>query len=401
MTQLKRRLGFWLLTCYGLGTTLGAGIYVLIGEVAARAGYLTPISFLIAGLLALPSALSFAELASRYPKSAGEAVYIKQAFQSNGLAFVVGVLVATSGIVSAATMINGFMNYLQDFFVSDANMTRVALTLSLGTLAAWGIKQSVGFAAIITVLEAGALLVISGFGATLIIENPNAQSLPLDPIAVFAVFGGALLAFYAFIGFEDMVNVAEEVIDIKTNMPRAIITTLIVTTGLYILVSWVAVSAIPSTELSQSKAPLAHLFSRSSGFSSAPISLIALLAIINGALVQIIMASRVFYGMAAQNWLPKALSHVNKRTGTPVRATVIITGLTGFFALALPLAELAALTSTLILSVFALVNLSLVRIKLKSEPIQGFQIPIWVPLTGTAASGAFVMLRIVQVLELY
>ena len=141
MARLKRKLGFWLLTCYGVGTTLGAGIYVLVGEVAARAGHFTPLSFLIAGILALPSALSFAELAGRFPKSAGEAVYVNQAFKSNGLAFIIGILVALSGIVSAATMINGFMNYLQDFFTSDPLATRILTTFFLGGLAAWGIKQ--------------------------------------------------------------------------------------------------------------------------------------------------------------------------------------------------------------------------------------------------------------------
>lgn len=389
MAQLKRRLGFWLLTSYGVGTTLGAGIYVLVGEVAAEAGYYAPLSFLLAGLLALPSGLAFAELSARYPKSAGEAVYLQAAFAKPILATCVGLLVAASGIISAATLLNGFTGYLSTFIEVPHRTAVVGAVAILSFLCILGIKESIGFAAVITIVEIGALLLISFIGAGLIEPSEVPKVIGSSPLHPIGILAGGLIAFYAFIGFEDMVNVAEEVIDIKKNMPRAIIATLVMTCGLYLLVSFVAVFSVGPDILAAQSAPLAHVFSKASGWSDTPISFIAIFAIINGALIQMVMASRVLYGLASQGWLPSYLGQISPKRGTPVNATLIISVLILSLALFIPLRQLAQATSTTILLIFIAINVALWRIKRLQPDFSGFQIPVWFLYWG--AAGAFLL----------
>lgn len=390
MAQLKRKLGFWLLTSYGVGTTLGAGIYVLVGEVAGLAGYYAPLSFLLAGLLALPSGLAFAELSARYPKSAGPAVFVSAAFKTPHLALLVGLLVAASGVVSSATLLNGMVGYLDNFIQIKPWMTILATLTLLSLICMWGIKESVGFAAIITAIEAGALILIAGLGADLVDFELVASTHKTLPFSAIGLIGGGLIAFYAFIGFEDMVSVAEEVIDVRSNMPKAIIATLIITCLLYICVSFTAVFAVGPGELAKQSAPLAYVFSKATEMTDAPISLIAILAIINGVLIQIVMASRILYGMAEHRWVPAILGKVNAKRGTPVNATILITIAIAAFALLLPLLRLAQITSSLILIIFFIINIALWRIKRIEPDFTGFQVPIWVLYWG-AGGAAFLV----------
>lgn len=393
MAQLKRRLGFWLLTSYGVGTTLGAGIYVLVGEVAGIAGYYAPLSFLLAGLLALPSGLSFAELSARYPKSAGEAVYVQAAFQTHALAFTIGVLVIFSGIISAATLLNGFTGYLSSIWSVPPWSAILSALGVLCLIAIWGIKESIALAAVITFIEATVLLFIAAIGTT-VVEGPSiTANLSSSAFAPIGLLSGGLIAFYAFIGFEDMVNVAEEVIDVQHIMPRAILATLGITCTIYVIVSFIATYSVGPQILASQAAPLAYVFSKASGLNAAPISLIAIFAIVNGALIQMIMASRVLYGMARQKWLPEWVGAIHKTTRTPITATLCVTAVIALFALALPLVKLAELTSTLILTIFTLVNLALWRIKQSNRDYTGFTVPKWAPISGAIASASFILIQ--------
>ncbi|MBE9564874.1 MAG: amino acid permease, partial [Proteobacteria bacterium] len=155
--SLKRTLSLPMMVLYGLGTTIGAGIYALIGEIAGVAGYFAPISFLVASLMAGLTAISFAELCGRFPQAAGAAVYVKQGFSSNGLSTIVGLLVIAAGLASASALINGFVGYLHQFIGVDRILVIVLLTLVLGGIAAWGIAESVAIASLITVVEIGGL----------------------------------------------------------------------------------------------------------------------------------------------------------------------------------------------------------------------------------------------------
>jgi len=392
---LRRRLSLVHITLYGLGTTIGAGIYALIGEVAGAAGMFAPISFLVAALLVVFTALSFAELSGRFPRAAGEAVYVRQGFGSNALALTIGLLVVLAAVVSSATIINGFVGYFQTLFDVPRAVAITALALALCGLAAWGIGESVTVAAVFTVMEIGGLLLIIWAGGDSLADLP-ARAVEFVPPGTALAWGGimtgAFLAFYAFIGFEDMVNVAEEVKDAPKVLPFAIVITLVVTLLLYMAVAVVSVLTVPPGELAASGAPLALVFERGSGTSALPITAISVFAIVNGALIQMILASRVLYGMAGQGWIPAVLGRVHPYTRTPVIATGLVAAVILGLALWFQLGPLAKATSVVALIVFTVVNLSLWRVKRRAPAPAGLTIyPTWVPVAGAAVSAGFLL----------
>ncbi len=397
-TELKRSLSLVQITFYGLGTILGAGIYVLVGKVAETAGLYAPVSFVIAALLAGFTGLSYAELAARHPKSAGEAVYVQDGLRFRPLSILVGLLIILTGIVSAATIANGFVGYLHIFVAVPDWLAIVLLVLALGMLAAWGIDESVMAASFITLIEVGGLLLILFVAGGSLAELPARMPEllpPPDGVVWQGILLGAFLAFYAFIGFEDMVNVAEEVKEPTRILPLAILLAIGVSTTLYLLVALVAVLALPPAELSQSRAPLALIWERTTGSSPAVISLISLFAVVNGALIQIVMAARVFYGMSREGWLHAVFGHVHRRTRTPLVSTAVVTALVLVLALWLPIVTLAKVTSFVILVVFALINLSLVRIKRRYPRPDGIRVyPLWVPVTGLLTTTGFVLFQL-------
>jgi len=396
--RLKRSLSLPLLVLYGLGTTIGAGIYALTGKVAGGAGMYAPVAFLVASLMAAFSAFSFAEMSSRYPRAAGEAVYVREGLGWPGFAVAVGLLVTLSGSVSAATMANAFAGYFGELTPVPHWLAVTGFALVLGLVAAWGVNESVAFACVITVIEIAGLVWVVWVARGALADAPMriAELLPPPDVAAWGgILGAALLAFYAFLGFEDMVNMAEEVVDVHATLPVAIILTLVLTTLLYGLVALTAVLAVSPAELGASEAPLALVFERSAGVRGSAISGIAVLAMVNGALIQVIMAARVLYGLASQGSLPGPLARIHPRTRTPLLATAIITGVVAALGLWLPLVELAAATSVITLAVFASVNLALWRVKLRDpNPAQARVFPMWIPIAGFTVSGAFLLLEL-------
>jgi amino acid transporter len=388
--SLMRSLSLTHATLYGLGVTVGAGIYVLIGAAAARGGMHAPLAFIIAaGLMAL-SAASFAELAGRFPVAAGEAAYARAAFGSR-LAILVGLLVIGIAVVSAAAISIGSAGYLSVVVDLPQPVLIAIVVAAMAAIAAWGVKQSVTFAGIMTVIEIGGLL--SLVIAAVIADVPIVGRLPemvphsISPSTLTGLVGTALLAVFAFIGFEGLANVAEEVRDPHKNVPRAIFLTLLIATLLYVAVVWIALVAIGPWELARSQAPLALVFERLTGLSPLSMSLIAVVATLNGVIVQIIMASRVLYGLASQGELPAIFSQVHRRTRTPLLATATIGAGVLFLALLVPLHDLAEVTARLTLVVFTIVNLALAAIKWRTEqlPTTGLVAPNWVPWAGAAA----------------
>ena len=398
---LKRSISLPLVVLYGLGTTIGAGIYALLGEVAGSAGMLTPWSFLLACLMASFTALSFAEMSSRFPRSAGESLYVRKGLGLARLATLVGLLVALAGCVSAATIVNGFVGYLAEFRAVPAALAVVLLVLLLGLLAAWGIAESVLAAAALTLIEiSGLLLVIHSAGPAFgQLPSRLPELLPgWDLFGWHAILSASLLAFYAFLGFEDMVNVAEEVKQVRRNLPLGIIITLALTALLYGLLALAAVLSVTPEELAASEAPLAMIYQRNTGSASPLISSIALLAIVNGALIQMIMASRVLYGLATQGALPTRLAYLWPRTRTPLISTLLVTVLVLILALAFPLAPLARVTSVITLIIFTLVNLSLWRLKRRAPAPAGvWTVAPWIPIVGFLVSLAFALYGSIQV----
>jgi amino acid transporter len=398
---LKRDIGYSMLTLYGLGTILGAGIYVLIGEVARSAGTSAPRAFLISALLAGVTAFSYAELAARLPKSAGEAAYVAEGFQLPVAAIAVGWAVIATGIVSAATMTKGFVGYLDIFVSMPPALVICLLVAAVAGVAAWGISESLLLAGAVTVLEVAGLLIVCVVAGDSLATFPDQWSrlLPRAETASWlGVLSGAFVAFYAFIGFEDMVNVAEEVKEPQTTLPQAIITALAVSTILYVLIAVIAVLSIPTETLAQSSAPLA-LIVESRGFSPRTIGLISLFAVINGALVQLIMASRVLYGLANQGLAAPIFARVNARTRTPLYATAVIATCVLFFALMFPLDRLARLTSFIALGVFVTVNASLWRLKRRDGPQSTFTVPLAVPIAGFLLCGGMMLYQAIEFLS--
>lgn len=390
-----------LLVFYGIGTILGAGIYVLVGKVAGEAGMYTPVSFMLAALLAGFSAFSYAELAARYPKSAGEAVYIEKGFGIKKLSVLVGLMIVSVGIVSVATLAHGFAGYLNIFFDLPSGWVITVLVLTIGAVCTWGIAQSVMLAAFLTIVEVIGLLIILYIGKEAFVMLPEKLPVmlpPFDSVVWLGIFMGSFVAFYAYLGFEDIVNVAEEAINPVKNIPLAIVISLVVTTLFYILISSVAVVLISPHELSASNAPLAMLYEKVTGQSPVVITIISLLSVVNGALVQVIMASRVLYGMSRQQWLPEKIGLINPVTHTPVNATILITVLILFFALLLPLISLAKITSFITLLIFMLINMALIKIKLTKKYYSGFMVPVWVPVIGGASTLMFIFYLLLNII---
>jgi amino acid transporter len=383
---LRRRLGLPLLTLYGVGITIGAGIYVLIGAVAAHAGRAAPWSFLIAAAAMAFTVGSYAELATRYPVSAGEAAYVRAAFHSRLASTATGLITILIGIVSSATVALGAAGYIGQLLAWPPSAIVVVVLVVLGAVAAWGILESVLLASLFTLIEAGGLLIViaAALHAGLPFGGPLLTPPPLDASALAGVAYAALLAFFAFIGFEDLANVVEEAKVPHRDIPRAMVLTLIVTSVLYVAVAAIAVTAVPVAELAGSPAPLSLVFRAVAGASPLTISAIAIVATLNTILAQISMAARVVYGMARQGDLPHLAGHVHPKTATPLVATGLIVAATIVLALLVPFERLAEATSLATLLVFAAVNLSLLRLRHRKVHAAHphVRVPLWVPAAG-------------------
>jgi basic amino acid/polyamine antiporter, APA family len=386
-TTLKRTLTLPMVVLYGLGVTIGAGIYVLVGEAAGRAGMSAPLSFIIAGLIMICPAASFAELAGRLPFAAGEARFVEEAFERHWLTLGIGLAVACVGIVSSAAIALGSAGYILQLIDLPHSVIVISVILAMGFIAAWGIRESIVFAGLLTLIEIGGLMAII-FGAGLGEENLYSQlheiELPKNLSGWSGVAGASLLAFFAFIGFEDIDSLAEETKDPQRTLAWGIFITLVVSMLLYAVVSAIAVLVIPPSELAGMEAPLATVFARTTRFSPLIITLIAIVATLNGVVVQLIMTSRVLYGLANRNYLPRQLASVNRITRTPLLATSVGIAITLTLALAFPIGELAEWTSRLTLGIFVIVCAALVRIKRRGSPAPAgtFIVPLWVPITG-------------------
>lgn len=300
-----------------------------------------------------------------------------------------------AGVVSAATIARGFTGYVATLITLPDPLVMIVLISALVGLAVWGVRQSVTVAISTTFIELLGIAVViwaSADSLPKLLEQPQQYFLPTSMSAWSAVTGGAFIAFYAFIGFEDMVNMAEEVIEPEKNLFRGILIALTVATGLYVLVALSAVVAVDIEELAGAEAPLVLIVEQNTDFPAAAMAAIGLIAVINGALLQIIMCARVLYGMGKQGLVPGLLARVHPRTQTPVIATLLVGGLVLTFALLLPLVTLAKITSTLILSVFTLVNAALLTLNYRTGPKTFTALSI--PLAGTAVSGIFLMMQL-------
>ena len=318
---LKRRIGPGLLTAYGVGVMVGAGIYVLTGAVAGTAGIWAPVAFLLAGLVAAPTALSYAEFSTRLPEAAGEAAYIAEGLKSGGLAVLVGLAIVLVGTLSAGAVLRGGVGYLINAVDIPVWLAILGLGLVLTGVAVMGVLESLALAAVFTAIELGGLALVIWAGMS---AEASADWVQAAPPHWAGIGLGAGLAFFAFIGFEDIVNMAEEVRNPTKTLPRAIILSLIVTSVIYALVSMAAVRAVAPFDLSHSSQPLVDVWHARTGAAAAFLSAIAVAAALNGVLAQIVMASRVLFGMGRDRAGLALFAHTSARFGTPVTGTIVV-----------------------------------------------------------------------------
>jgi amino acid transporter len=385
---------------YGLGVTIGAGIYVLVGVAAGRSGMHAPLAFLAAAIVMGLTAASFAELGTRMPVAASEAAYVQAAFHRKWLSGAVGLLVVGAAAISGATISVGSAGYLGVFIPLQASYIIAAVVVTMGAIACLSAVQSISFAGLMTVIEIGGLLLI--VAAALFDSGPLISRLPElwpaagDLTAWTGVAQTTLLAVFAFIGFEHLVNISEEMKNPRRTLPWALFITLAVTAVLYALVAWIAVIAVPPAELAKSSAPLALVFQRLTGLPLHVLSAIAIVATVNGIIVHMIMIGRVLYGLADQGNLPSFLAKINRSSGAPVVATLFGVAAILILALGVPLTGLAEWTSRLTLGIFAFVNLALIRIKAMeaTPPSDAFLVPMWVPVMGSATSALLILVDV-------
>jgi APA family basic amino acid/polyamine antiporter len=403
--SLRRSLTTVTLTLYGVGVMVGAGIYVLLGKIVGIAGGGGWLAFVAAALAALPTALCYAELSSRYPRSAGEAVFADRAFGRAWISFVVGFTIFASGVASVAALCHGFADYASALFeLGEAARVPViiAFLAALTFVNYLGIRESTWLNAVFTVLSVGALVVLiiagvpSWSGAVLVTIGPEGTSGGGWTNAA-AVVSAAALAYYAFIGFEDICNVAEEVEQPTRTIPRAILLSLTITALIYVGTAITAVCVVPMASLAGSSAPLVEISSRVlPGVSPAYLAVVALLAVSNTALFNLIMGSRMLWGMSRNGWLAPAFARVSERRRTPVVGIAVCSLMTLMFALTGVLRVLAESTNVIILAAFFMVDLSLLVVRVRGVPPDAqppsperaddasahFRVPLIVPILG-------------------
>ncbi|MET7360064.1 APC family permease [Streptomyces sp. NPDC005562] len=388
--SLKKALTTPLLYFFILGDVLGAGVYVLVGQVAADAGGAVWVPLLVALCLALLTAASYAELVTKYPRAGGASHYTTLAFGPFA-GFLAGFCMLASGIVSVGALARGFGgDYLTEFVTLPVVLVAIVFLGALALLNARGISESTRANVVATVIEVGGLLLVIGLGAWIVLRGDGdlgrlTKLGTADKGPAAAVLSGAVLAYYSFVGFETSVNVAEETRDPRRSYPRALFGALVTAGIVYALVGMTASAAVPTRILTESSGPLLEVVRAAGGVPTELFSAIALVAVANGALLTGIMASRLAYGMARDGLLPRFLTLVLPGRRTPWAAIAATTLLSLVLALTGDVATLASTLVLLLLVVFLLVNVSVLVLRKDPGEREHFRVPTVLPVLGAAS----------------
>jgi basic amino acid/polyamine antiporter, APA family len=402
---LQPSLGRWQVLFYGLGSMLGAGIYALVGRAAETLGNAIWLAFLAAMVAALLTGLSYACVGGRYAKAGGAAYVTSRALGRPAISYMVGIAVMMSGLTSMATGSQAIAENLEKAFgmALPIKLVAIALVFLVGCTIYRGMKESMWANIICTVVETAGLLFIIGVGVKFwgtvnYLETPADLSGVGSGITLALVLQGAVLMFFSFIGFEDILNVSEEVKNPKRDIPFGLIGAMILATLIYMAVAITAVSVLPWQELAASKTPLMEVARRAApwfgGIDRVYLG-VTIFAIGNTALLNYLMGSRLLYGMSRQGLLPAVLGKLHPRRSTPHMAIVVLFGIVTLLILSGGVKPLAEATVLLLLSVFTLVNISLVVLKLREgEPTDGFDVPLLVPILGALVCALLVVVRV-------
>lgn len=406
-SELKQTIGGWQILFYGLGSMLGAGIYALIGKAAESLGNAVWLAFLMALLAALLTGLSYACVGSRYAKAGGAAYVTQRSLRKPWLSYVVGIAVMMSGLTSMATGSQAIAENLAKALNMDLpiKVVAIALVFLVGCIIYRGLRESMWANIVCTVVEASGLLFIIAIGVKywgsvdyFETANDTVAGGSGSGITLALVMQGAVLTFYSFIGFEDILNVSEEVKNPRRNIPFGLIGAMILATLIYMAVAITAVSVVPWRELAASKTPLMEVAHRAApwfqGIDSVYVG-ITIFAIGNTALLNYIMGSRLLYGMSKQGLLPSILAKVHPVRHSPHIAIAVLFVIVSVLILSGGVKQLAESTVLLLLTVFTVVNVSLVVLKLRpGEEKGGFEVPIFIPALGAFVCAALIFVRI-------
>lgn len=394
--QLVRTMGLFSLVVYGVGDMVGSGIYGTVGKAAGTMGNAVWLAFVVSMVAAILTGLSYASLASRYPRAAGAAFVTNHAYGFPYLSYLIGLLVTASGLTSMATSTNVFANTLQSIVGGPWIVMVLGFLAFMTAVNFYGLKQSMWTNLVCTTVEVGGLLFIVAIGArywgsinyleTPAIIDAQGQAAP-GSLGISMLLSGAVLTFFSFIGFEDMLNVAEEVKEPERTMPWGIVTALAVATVLYISVAVTAVSVVDYRELANAPAPLTAICNEAAPWlPPRTFDYITMFAVANTVLINYIMGSRMLYGMARQGLLPAVLGRIHGKRNTPHVAIATLLVLVLILALSGgedAVRQLASSTALLLLFSFMVVNSALVVLKLRPrEPHGQFEVPLFVPVFG-------------------
>jgi APA family basic amino acid/polyamine antiporter len=410
--DLKRGIGPWLLLFFVLGDIVGAGIYALVGEVGALVGGAIWSAFLCAFVLAIFTAASYAELVTKYPRAGGSATYVNNAFRNSFVSFMVAFAVMASGITSACTLTLAFSgDYLAQFISVPIIGAALAFMVLINLINFYGISESVRINVILTTVEIFGLLLIVLIGVAAIVAGTG------DPGRAFefkegtsvltALFGGTVLAFYALIGFDDSVNVAEETQHPSRNYPRAIFGALLLAGVIYLLVTFTASMVVPTGALAESSGPLLEVVERGPiGIPTQLFAAIALLAVSNGALINMIMASRIIYGMGDQGVMPTAFSRVHPGRRTPWVSILFTAVIALLLLIAIggndeALSTLGSTTVVLLLLAFVMVNISVLVLRRDEVGHEHFRTPTVFPILGAVVASALLIYQAVSDISVF
>jgi APA family basic amino acid/polyamine antiporter len=370
--KLKRSLGLFEVTAYGVGIILGAGIYALIGPAAGLAGNALWMSFGIAAVIATITGLSYAELGSMYPKASAEYIFSQKAFNHRSLSFLIGWLMIYITIVASATVALGFGGYLFALTGMPVIASAILLVVILTGFNLWGMKESSKLNVVLTIIEAGGLLLIISlafghFGSVNYFETSGVPN---------GIFLAAILVFFAYLGFEDIDRVSEETKNPRRTIPLALLISIAITTVLYMGVSIAAVSIMPWQQLAASPAPLADAAASVLPGSGTFISLIALCAIASTVLVLLISGSRLIYGMSSEGSLPRPLKIIHPVRRTPWIAVLLIGGAAAALTLVGKIQLVAEMTDLGAFMVFVVVNLAVITLRYtRPSECRPFKVP--------------------------
>jgi len=350
-TSLRRVLGLVEVTAGGVGIIIGAGIYVLLGAATAEAGPLVWVAFLGAAVLSALTGLSYAELSSMFPSAAGEYEYTRHAMPE-WLAFVVGWTMILALVVAAATVSIGFARYVAYFVHLDGRVASLTLLVVVSIVAMMGIKHSARLTVGLSAVQVGGLVFVAAIG----LPHVGDVDLLSGP-GVRGVLAGAALVFFAFIGFDEVITLAEETRDPTRTVPRALLLALGLSTVLYVAVAIAGVSVLGARALAASPRPLADVMAHVLEDRGATVvAAIAVVTTTNTTLLAVTAASRVIYGMAKSGALPRAFAVVHQIRRTPIRAILVVTGIATVFAAFGDFAIIAAVTDFAVYIVFSAVN---------------------------------------------